>query len=153
VYPRRGPDDVEKRLVTKLEADAIEAAWAARYEGKIAAERAERRARLASMSKDDSGWSGLAYHVGVDLLPSPEAHRFLRESRRVYLLQTREVGFTLVRLSSAGGCPACKSVDGEVWNIDDALREMPIPHPRCTSGVGFCRCRWTAWREAWRGDL
>jgi hypothetical protein len=46
-------------------------------------------------------------------------------------------------------CPECKSIQGKIFTIDEALKQMPIPHKNCTCKIydktrGLCRCFYTA---------
>jgi len=50
-----------------------------------------------------------------------------------------------VQISSVGGCEACQELDGKVFTIDEALKEMPIPNKECTFQLHgkiprYCRC-------------
>jgi predicted RNA-binding Zn-ribbon protein involved in translation (DUF1610 family) len=46
-------------------------------------------------------------------------------------------------------CPECAKIQGKIFTIDQALRDMPLPNIKCTCKVydeirGFCRCVYTA---------
>lgn len=82
--------------------------------------------------------------------------RLLRESIRCELLglkQSRVVNKVEI-LDAPDSCEPCKKQHGRILTIDEALREMPIPHPSCTSPMiggrpGFCRCRYIPYKESW----
>lgn len=46
-------------------------------------------------------------------------------------------------------CPECKAMQGKIFTIDEALKQMPIPNKNCTCKIydktrGLCRCIYTA---------
>ncbi|MCX8093980.1 MAG: hypothetical protein N3E50_07450 [Candidatus Goldbacteria bacterium] len=46
-------------------------------------------------------------------------------------------------------CPECKSIQGKIFTIDEALKQMPLPNKNCTCKIydktrGLCRCVYTA---------
>ena len=48
--------------------------------------------------------------------------------------------------ATSESCEACKSQDGQVFTLDEALEKMPLPHKDCTYQLfnhpGFCRCEY-----------
>jgi len=50
------------------------------------------------------------------------------------------------KISAFKSCEACKSQDGQIFTIDEALQKMPLPHKECTTQLfnypGFCRCEY-----------
>ncbi len=54
-------------------------------------------------------------------------------------------GIKRVQIAASVGCDACRSQDGKVFTVDEALRTVPLPCTSCTMVVvgtrpGFCRC-------------
>lgn len=42
-------------------------------------------------------------------------------------------------------CESCKKIDGQVFTFEEALKQMPLPHPNCSFSLfndkhSFCRC-------------
>lgn len=74
----------------------------------------------------------------------------LQQSRKLDLLPWKEAGMEKVKIHAADqACPSCKSLQGQVFTIDAALKEMPIPNRECTTHwhhptQGFCRCVYLA---------
>lgn len=78
---------------------------------------------------------------------------FLKEVAKCDLLRFKESGLKIkVKINSCGSqnnsCKECQILDGKVFTIDDALREMPIPNKKCTydknkGGFPWCRCLWS----------
>lgn len=72
----------------------------------------------------------------------------LEEHHRTVLRDLKQRGTAEVIISSSVneimGCDACKEQNGKTYQIDDALREMPLPCKNCSFVMGgksgFCRC-------------
>lgn len=77
-----------------------------------------------------------------------DCFKLLQESARAELMSLREDGFIkTVRILTAGrdSCEACQRLENKVFNIEEALKKMPIPCEECTYKLydekrGFCRC-------------
>ncbi|MFQ6127076.1 MAG: hypothetical protein ACE5R6_21070 [Candidatus Heimdallarchaeota archaeon] len=77
--------------------------------------------------------------------------KVLQQSSRMELLyykQSRVVKNVQI-LTTRDACEACQLLANQVWSIDEALKQMPIPVKGCTRSIqddsqGFCRCRWNA---------
>jgi len=46
-------------------------------------------------------------------------------------------------------CEECSKLDGKIFSIKEALKQMPIPNRNCTTSIdggkrGFCRCVYVA---------
>lgn len=45
-------------------------------------------------------------------------------------------------IGGRSGCPSCRKLHGQVWDIDEALRSMPLPNIDCElflrGGAGCC---------------
>lgn len=70
-------------------------------------------------------------------IPTP----YLAESAKHRLLNYKKDGMKKVTVRTCNDdfvCPSCRAIEGKVFSIDQALRDMPIPH-MCTSDYG-CRC-------------
>ncbi len=74
----------------------------------------------------------------------------LRVSARAELDDLREKGVERVKALACGGssCPACLAVAGQVFDVETAIRAMPLPVAGCTHvldrRIGWCRCEWVA---------
>lgn len=81
----------------------------------------------------------------------------LQEAQRMKLMEYKEGGIIAqVQISTAGyqSCASCQRLEGKIYAIDDAFREMPIPNKECTTPSlnlkqGFCRCRYVAYDPDW----
>ncbi len=101
----------------------------------------------------------MLYHSMALLLEEDGKDFFdmLQEARRMKLIKYREEEIIAqVQISTAGyqSCPSCQRLEGKVFKIDDALREMPIPNKECTTPSlnprqGFCRCCYAAYHPDW----
>lgn len=86
-----------------------------------------------------------------------EFFHLLQQSRKMELLTYKEEGIiTEVQVSTAGcqSCPSCQALEGKVFKISDAVRQMPIPNKECTTYwqnplQGFCRCTYLAYHPDW----
>lgn len=92
----------------------------------------------------------LALQAEKDGLPFA-AH--LTEAARLelrILKQTAVVKKVEILTSGAGNsCPECEAQRGKTFEIDEALRAMPLPCQACSRTLqgtcpGFCRCTWVA---------
>ena len=58
-----------------------------------------------------------------------------------------------VRIDAVGYddlCEECSKLDGKIFSIKEALRQMPIPNRNCTTSIdggkrGFCRCEYVVY--------
>jgi len=72
----------------------------------------------------------------------------LQMSQKCELLQYRQQGVKKVRISTTKdkACENCKSLEGEVFSIKEALEKMPLPVKNCLhklnpdAPTGWCRC-------------
>ena len=76
-------------------------------------------------------------------------HHVAIEATRAQLMRFQEAGISSVKVSSARDervCEYCGSLDGKIYSVEDALKQMLIPGSRCTDGSdenphgGRCRC-------------
>lgn len=75
-------------------------------------------------------------------------HEYLIKANLCELHYYKQSQVKRVEILTAGhgnACTACESIAQKVFEIDDALRIMPLPHPMCTRTIagkrpGFCRC-------------
>ncbi len=62
----------------------------------------------------------------------------------------KEMGFAKVTIQVAkDGCPACAKMDGKIMETGVAIKELPLPCPKCSKkpfpkGSNLCRCRFAA---------
>jgi len=70
----------------------------------------------------------------------------LQASHRAELKAMNRRIIKAVRIKNSGdSCEACQKLDGKIFSISQALKEMPIPCKQCTYSLqggklGFCRC-------------
>lgn len=75
-------------------------------------------------------------------------HEYLTKANICELHYYKQSGVKRVEILTAGhgnACTECESNSKKVFEIDDALRIMPLPQPACTRTIagkrlGFCRC-------------
>ena len=76
-----------------------------------------------------------------------------QEAKRAELMSLLEIGVAEVEIGTCDDervCAHCRSLDGKVFAIQEALEAMPIPGPSCTDGNkqsphgGRCRCVYSA---------
>ena len=85
------------------------------------------------------------YRGGVDPFPVKEEIATMR------LLSLR-TGWAQI-VSQRNSCESCRSLDGTVLAVEEALQEMPIPCKACVYGVSktepfaWCRCMYIAVRN------
>ena len=115
---------------------------------------AELNREVAELSKSRD-WGSLSYaYFQMALQLQGEGKDFfhvLQESARWKLHDFKKKDIKRVKISSVGGCPACEELNGKVYSIEDALKEMPIPCKDCTfdlhgehASIGWCRCIYVA---------
>lgn len=101
------------------------------------------------MSEDPSIAESQYYSMALFLArEGRDSRHVLRAHKETELLRYKATGLLRgVKISSAGpaSCPACQAQGGRFFTLDEALRQMPLPHPDCThvlgnSPHGFCRC-------------
>jgi len=89
------------------------------------------------------------YREAIDLCKSgKEFFLVLQELRRRELLSYKQRGVKKVEILTAGAdnsCAACLQLNQKVIDIDEALKNMPLPVKMCSMDVfgvdrGFCRC-------------
>jgi hypothetical protein len=76
---------------------------------------------------------------------------FLTKRTLWQLLHLKRSSVRRVSILTGGhnhACADCVATDGEVWDIDEALKAMPIPRFGCTwrasysNRTGYCTCLW-----------
>jgi hypothetical protein len=175
IYFKSTPDNRSKRLMTEVQALAAEEEWHmynARQksisslipfgltEQDIEKERAcspksdsdavvSLLTRLTKETKDlhkrKMALSLLAVYAEEEGIPF---HNYLAEATRCELLRYKQQRVRKVEIITAGpgnACAECAVHAGKTFDIDDALRLMPLPCPTCTRTIagtrpGFCRC-------------
>lgn len=69
-----------------------------------------------------------------------------QQARKMELMGDEKNGVAKVKILADVGCDECKKFDGSVFNIEDALKEMPLPVKKCIYKIneeapdGWCRC-------------
>jgi Fe-S cluster biogenesis protein NfuA len=69
----------------------------------------------------------------------------LQHSAKMELMDFKQKGYKKVKISSAGSCDTCKKLKGQVFTIEEALKEKPVPCIGCTHEMekgkpGWCMC-------------
>jgi len=76
--------------------------------------------------------------------------RILQEVAKCDLKKYQKEGYKKVEILTAGeqSCPACQKLSGKILNIEEALKDLPIPVKNCSfklnpeAPVGWCRCQY-----------
>lgn len=73
----------------------------------------------------------------------------LHECRKMELFGHKKSGSLMVQVvaEESDPCPWCRSMNGRILTLDEALKEMPLPVQNCCNSpsqgrYGFCRCRY-----------
>jgi len=69
------------------------------------------------------------------------------QSTKMQLLDFKQQGVKKVRWVSSAGvrtCEKCKSLNGKIYLIERALKNMPLPLKDCKNLENGCRCCWVA---------
>lgn len=111
IHVKSSPGDRIKRLVTAAEAEAIEQRWKSGY----VAQRDERYKQAFGVSapRDGAQQRALGRQVAE------------RDLRKLNAISTKAEIF-----AGKDGCRSCKALEG-VWDIDRALKVMPLPNENC----------------------
>ncbi len=75
-------------------------------------------------------------------------HQYLLQANLCELLRYKQMRVKKVEILTSGPgnvCKECETNAHKVFEIEDAIRLMPLPHPTCTRTIagkrpGFCRC-------------
>ena len=103
-------------------------------------------------------WGSLegAYRQQAAILFSegrPHRHVAIEAARAQLMRMYEDAGIRSVRVSSSQDervCEYCTALEGKVFDIENALEQLPIPGPHCTDGSdqnphgGRCRCVYIA---------
>lgn len=183
IFVKYTPDNRTKRLMTAEQAAHAEAQWEARGMDQRITEfcrmwgtdehlfrigvcesggnldslmAVELRFLLATSSdlqqRAMAAWA-LARHegrCGGEFIP------ILREHARLTLMRLPRGVIERVRIR-AGNCARGQEISGRILSIDQALAEMPIPHPQCEVKArdgrpGYCGCSYDAVIESIEGE-
>ncbi|HHT11188.1 MAG TPA: hypothetical protein GX009_12855 [Candidatus Atribacteria bacterium] len=75
--------------------------------------------------------------------------KMLQVSKVFKLKNYKNDGIEMVQISTCqdNSCESCSKLEGKIYSIDEALKEMPIPNINCEYdwndvGTGWCRCDW-----------
>lgn len=97
---------------------------------------------------DHDGEKARLYYLKALMLDNSGKEFFasLEESRKFELQHLKKHEFVkkVQIITSPDSCEACKTNSDTVISIDEALKEMPLPHKNCHRALyserGFCRC-------------
>jgi DNA-directed RNA polymerase subunit RPC12/RpoP len=179
IFVKSTPDDRVKRAMTEAKANHADELWAvynarqehlhmlypfgldARHiEERIALGQSETAAirfllcnaahQSADLHKRQMAYSQLALLADKEQQPFQE---LLAKRTLWQLLHLKRASVKRVSILTDGrrhACGHCVATHGEVWDIDEALKLMPIPRPGCTARArysnrtGYCTCLWVA---------
>lgn len=108
-----------------------------------------KRANEAMKKSDFSALSGIYSQMALQKHEEGKDHREeQKQVQKMQLLELRnnEVVTQVEIFSSDDGCEDCKRLNGKVFSITDALKEMPLPVLTCKNETnrkaphGWCRC-------------
>jgi len=97
---------------------------------------------------DYSKMRGLYFDMAIlQKKQNKEFYHLLKESRRMELYEiqkqlSNDIKYKVVIIGGEPGCEYCNEFNGKSFTIEEALEEMPIPHPNC-SNDGWCTCCYT----------
>jgi len=104
---------------------------------------------LAKYINSDLGKCQMIYFEMALLLDEEgkDPYGMLYQSTKMRLLMLKHPNTKKVKILSPKGCEECAKLDGKIYPIDKALKEMPIPVKNCkhhnnNEGHGWCRCTW-----------
>jgi hypothetical protein len=179
IFVKSTPDDRVKRLMTEADANEADKRWAAynvrqeylrmlypfgldarHIEERIALGHSEAGAvrflfsEIAEKSPDLHKRQMAYFHLAILADKDQQPFReFLTKRTLWQLLHLKRSSVKHVSILTGGrgrACECCVAKRGEVWDIDEALKVMPIPRAGCTSPalysnrVGYCMCLWVA---------
>jgi uncharacterized Zn finger protein (UPF0148 family) len=178
VFVKSTPQDRAKRLMTEAAANEAEQRWAAYHlrqeslrtlhtfgfgerelEQRLAFGYTEPEAvklflRSVAENSPELHQRKMAYSslaLCADKEGQPYRELLLQAARcELLLFKQRSVGKVEILTGGPGNaCSQCEGLHGQIWEIDEALKTMPIPSPTCTSTLlgstaGFCRCTYVA---------
>ena len=106
------------------------------------------RMSIDAMRKGDMALLGMIqFQMALYLHYSGKDGRHLLVSAfEIELMNYRKMGVTQVSMIATSCCEACKTVDGKIISIDEAIREKILPNIQCTSKLnpsaptGWCSC-------------
>jgi hypothetical protein len=73
-----------------------------------------------------------------------DCFQILQQAKKMDLLYFKSINNEEVVING-GICPSCQKLNGKIFKIDDALKQMPIPNKNCTNirhdkKRSFCLC-------------
>lgn len=173
IFVKQTPDNRNKRLMTKAQAADAEARWEAHYQDKRITEFCrlwdvdETALRAGIKETGGNTDSVMEAELRFILYSDPELNRRIMAAGALAIAEGRRGGdfmsmlreharLTLMRLPRdvikrveiiAGRCVGGQQLAGRVLTIEQALEEMPIPHPQCDATsrdgrAGYCTCHY-----------
>lgn len=75
----------------------------------------------------------------------------LQNASKMELIHYKQSGLKRVEVIAAAkvSCSECSKLNGKTFNIDDAIKTLPLPNKKCkfhlhSGEFPFCRCTWAA---------
>ncbi|MYC38259.1 MAG: hypothetical protein F4X66_15300 [Chloroflexi bacterium] len=156
IHVRTDRQERKRYLLTAAEAER-RAANDARQARERRNEEWRRLSEQVQVAMQAGDWKSLhaAYQQQAHILFNEgRPHRHVaQEAKRAQLMSLLEIGVAEVKVGTSDDervCAHCRSLDGKVFAIQEALEAMPIPGPGCTDGSeqnphgGRCRCGYSA---------
>jgi hypothetical protein len=100
-------------------------------------------------SKNYQNLSSIYFSMAMHLAKEKKPYfKQLQLSQKTSLLYYKKTGCKKVEILG-GNCEECRKNDEKVWDVDEALKLMPIPVKECTHSLtgndkGWCRCGYIA---------
>ena len=140
IHTRTDREARKRYLITASEADLLhrqqrEEHW---KELSKAVEVASRAGDLNALASAYVQQSYFLFHEG-----RPH-HHVAQEAARCRLLHFQQIGVLKVSVMTCQDgrvCDYCRSLEGKVLSVAEALQTMPLPGPRCDDGM--CRCSYS----------
>ncbi len=149
IFTRTDRETRKKYLLTEAESkrQAVDSRDARFNELSLEVQRASQTADWGALSMALRGQASILFAEG-----RPH-HEVSVEAVKASLMQMQPARISHVRIATVQDervCDYCAALHGKVFSIRQALRNPPIPGPRCTDGVGQnrhggrCRCVYVA---------
>jgi len=146
IHIKTRPSDRKRILTTEDGAKAIDAEWTALERARIDARWRELNKELSSAAKSNDWHRMSSIYFGLALIRHDEGKEFfsvLQECARCNLIGFEKSGVVKrVKVLTCGeqSCSECQPLQGQIFDIREALDKMPIPVRTCQHDRGWCRC-------------
>ena len=140
IHTRTDQEARKRYLITASEADRLHRQQRDEHWKELskAVEVASRAGDLNALASAYGQQSYFLFHEG-----RPHRH-VAQEAARCRLLHFQQIGVPRVSVMTCKDervCEYCRSLEGKVFTVAEALRTMPLPGPGCDDGM--CRCSYS----------